>query len=145
VVVFPSRSGVEREHSIAFAGGKPAQLAGAGLYLSLYFGIIVGEGAPSRGVDEVTTIEYSYRLLDHHQRELVAYHYHPSGVSWCTYPHLHVAAASDVFSGKAHLATGWVSLPAVVRMLIEDPAIPVVSLRPDWSWVLDAALAPDPS
>jgi hypothetical protein len=93
----------------------------------------------------ITTTRYSYTVLDRLERELVAYHYHPSGVNWCTYPHLHVAATSDLFSGKAHLATGWVSLPAVVRMLIEDPANPVVSLRPDWSRVLDAALAPDPS
>ena len=86
----------------------------------------------------VTTSSYFYTLLDRDSRELLAYHHHPDGAGWCDYPHLHVGTASGVIDNKAHLVTGPVALQAFIRMLIEDPAIPVVSLRSDWSRVLEA-------
>ena len=141
VAVYPSPNSLAGEHSIVLAGGRPVRLAGGELYLSVYHAVVVNEVEVVRGSPKVTTIEYSYRILDSHYQELLAYHYHPMGQSWCGYTHLHVAATGDVFSGKAHLATGRVSLPAVIRMLNEDPSIPVVSLRPDWPRVLDDAQA----
>lgn len=75
-------------------------------------------------------------MLDQRRRELIAYHHHPESESWCVYPHLHIQPASEVIGSKVHLVTGPISLQAFIRMLIEDPAIPVVSLRPDWARVL---------
>jgi hypothetical protein len=97
------------------------------------------ETATNRGIYDVVTTRYSYNLLDQAHRELFAYHYHPAGEGWCTYPHLHVGTARGIIDNKAHLATGWVPLPAVIRMLIEDPSIPVAALRPDWARVLGAS------
>jgi len=127
------------EHSISFANGEPARLAGAGLYLVCFHNFRVVEEAPDRRVYSTVTTGYSYSLFDRRRRELIVYHFHPSGESWCTYPHLHAGTATGIISGKTHLATGHVALVAVVRMLIEDPTMPVTSLRPDWAHILDAS------
>jgi len=77
---------------------------------------------------------YSYRLLERNGRELLVFHWHPDPtVPAPTFPHLHVSARLTVATprgepdalplAKLHLPTGHVSLPAVVRMLIEEFAV----------------------
>ena len=39
----------------------------------------------------VHTIGYRYHLLDADEREILAYHWHPIGVSSVTFPHLHLS------------------------------------------------------
>ncbi|MBA2521394.1 MAG: hypothetical protein H0V24_17190 [Chloroflexia bacterium] len=89
---------------------------------------------------------YEYRLLDYHNRELLVYHWQPGqGFAGPDPPHLHVSAALDaqidalsqrqIQLDKRHLATGRVSLPAVVRMLITEFGI--APLRHDWRAILD--------
>ena len=126
-----------QDHSISIANGEPVRLTGEGLYLDCIHDFRIVEDPAIAGVYRAITTAHSYALLDHRRRELVTYHYHPAGGSWCTYPHLHVGTASGIIDNKAHLATGHITLPAVIRMLIEDPAIPVVSLRPVWAHVLE--------
>jgi hypothetical protein len=121
-----------------FAEGRPVRLAGGWFLLDVAHGFRIVEDNTRRGSYEVTTTSYFYSLLDRDRRELLAYHFHPEGAGWCTYPHLHVGAATGIIDNKSHLATGWVALQAVVRMLIEDPSIPVTSSRSDWALVLDA-------
>jgi hypothetical protein len=120
--------------SLSFPNGAPVRLAAAGLHLEFVhdFRIVEQEGGFS-----VVSTGYWFSLLDDGRRELVAYHHHPMGESWCTYPHVHVATATSSIIGKAHLVTGPLTLQAFIRMLIEDPAFPVVSLRPDWARVLE--------
>jgi hypothetical protein len=113
------------------------RLTGERLFLDLYHGFRIVQTRSSLEPYQVTTTDYFYTLLDQNQRELVAYHYHPHGAGWCTYPHLHVGTANGIIDNRAHLITGLLPLQAFIRMLIEDPAIPVVSLRPDWARVLD--------
>lgn len=125
------------DHWLSFPEERPVRLTGARLYFDMYHGFRIVETASELEPYRVTTTRYFYTLLDQNQRELIAYHYHPSGAGWCTYPHIHVGTATGIIDRKAHLATGRLSLEAVIRMLIEDPSIPVTSLRPDWAQVLD--------
>ena len=66
---------------------------------------------------------------------ILAYHWHPVGVSPVTAPHLHLGGQlMDVDVGKAHLPTGVVSLQAVLRLAIAD--LGVAPLRDEWREVL---------
>jgi hypothetical protein len=107
------------------------------LYLDLLHGFRIVETGLEREPFRIATTRYFYALLDRNRQELLAYHFHPDGAGWCTYPHLHVGTATGIIDNKTHLATGWVSLQAVMRMLIEDPSIPITPQRPDWARVLD--------
>ena len=71
-------------------------------------------------------------------RELFAYHWHPTGHSHVTRPHLHISGRTEPAElGNAHFPTGPVTLADVVRLLIQD--FDVRPRRADWSRVLDAA------
>lgn len=81
------------------------------------------------GTRRVTrAVGYRYRVLDLEGRELVAYHWHPEGVSPVTYPHLHLSSrlapipvgrgGEPVALGEVHLPTGFVAFADVVRLLI---------------------------
>ncbi len=81
----------------------------------------------------VHTESYAYPVQDGRRRELMAYHWHPErGVS---YPHAHFKGlTSPIDLSRHHIATGRVSLEAVVRFLISELA--VTPLRNDWNDVL---------
>lgn len=143
--LYPRPLRLAEDHWLSFPGGSSVRLGGSEYFLDVIHGFRFIERDSSPVAYSIATTRYSYTVLDRHHQELLAYHYHPSGVSCRTYPHLHISGAASPFPGKAHLTTGWVSLPAVIRMLIEDPASPVVSLRPDWPQVLDAASGPPTS
>jgi len=90
-----------------------------------------------RGLWEARTAAYEYRLSDGDDREILAYHWHPDGVSHVQSPHLHLGPGAEV--GRvalttAHLPTGWIGLDEVIRLAIEglgtEPA------RRDWDRVL---------
>ena len=91
-------------------------------------------------------VYYAYTILDRDARELLAYHWHPEGVSDVTFPHLHVPRAEPIplartdpvrsaAVGEMHLPTNRVLLEDVVELLIREFSI--VPLRPDWQAVLD--------
>lgn len=70
-------------------------------------------------------------------RTMLAYHWHPVGVSPVTWPHLHVSGSlAGIDLGKAHLPTGVVPLQDVLRFAIVD--LGVEPLRDDWRAVLAA-------
>lgn len=110
----------------------------------------VGSGADRW---ELRTVGYSYRLSDADDRELVIYQWDPDPASRSPvdHPHLHIGrsvAHPTLPPGfrerierlvKAHLPTGFVMLPAVLRVAIED--FGVEPSRPDWDSVLHAANA----
>jgi len=95
-------------------------------------------------VYRVVPVYYAYELLDREERELVAYHWHPAGISPVTDPHLHLSgrlAPLDLGPGDApipfgemHLPTGPVTLADVVRLAITEFA--VTPRRSDWETVL---------
>jgi hypothetical protein len=91
---------------------------------------------------------YEFRLLDHHQTELLVYHWQPGPqFAGPDHPHLHVSATltprvdavsqREIDLDKLHIATGTVSLASVVRMLITE--LGVAPRRDDWRDVLDRA------
>ena len=78
---------------------------------------------------------YEFRLAD--GPLLLAYHWHPVGVSPVTTPHLHLGGAlQGINLAEAHLPTGPVVLPDVLRFAIVD--LGVDPLRDDWREVLAA-------
>ena len=86
----------------------------------------------------VETVGYEYKFDDRDHHEIVAYHWHPTGISAVTFPHLHVDTRGWRFElSKAHFPTGRVTLAEVVRFAIAD--LGVEPLRPDWQTILDRA------
>ena len=95
---------------------------------------------------EARTVGYWYQILDREGRELLAYHWHPEGVSPVVTPHVHMSHARWTIApeGSArgpaladlHLPTVAVALADVVRRLITD--LGARPRRPDWDDVLRA-------
>ena len=78
---------------------------------------------------------YRYEVREHDGPELVAYHWHPTGNSAITFPHVHahiLGSAADL--SKRHLPTGVVTPAEIVRCLIAE--LGVEPLRSDWQDVL---------
>ena len=93
----------------------------------------------------VKTVSYAYAICDRDERELLAYHWHPEGVSDVTVPHLHIPRippmplprtdpTREVALGEMHLPTNYVHLEDIVELLIREFAI--VPLRADWQATL---------
>ncbi len=79
---------------------------------------------------EARTTSYAYAIVLGERQELVAYHYHPTGTSPATFPHMHVKnLTAPIYLGKAHFPTGTVSVEAVLRFAIEE--LGVQPLQPD--------------
>lgn len=87
---------------------------------------------------------YHYEVLDRLGREILAYHWHPAGVSPVTEPHLHLSGRlrpldvdprdEPIPLGEMHLPTGFVMLAQMVRLLITE--FGVEPRREDWETVL---------
>ena len=86
-------------------------------------------------------IGYLY-AIGYEDSELVSYHWHPSGKSTITQPHMHVGAAvqiGDQWLGKVHLPTGMVGLEQVIALAIVE--LGVEPLRDDWERLIAEAAA----
>lgn len=93
---------------------------------------------------DIRTTSYAYQVLDHEDREILAYHLHPAGVSPITFPHLHLCGrltpldlgpgVEPAALGDMHLPTGVVTLADVVRLLIDE--FDITPRRADWDAVL---------
>ncbi len=102
------------------------------------------DSAKGSGYD-VLAIGYRYHVLDLEGREIVAYHWHPTGVSPVTYPHVHLSrrlapipvgrGGEPVALADMHLPSGVVTFADVVRLLITE--FEVVPRRADWAAVLE--------
>ncbi|MEA2585574.1 MAG: hypothetical protein QOF33_3659 [Thermomicrobiales bacterium] len=85
-------------------------------------------------------IQYFYTFSTPEEREVLSFHWMPHARvnNAVTFPHLHIGPAITAGQTairprdlhKAHIPTGYVSLPAVVRRAITE--LGVVPLRPDW-------------
>lgn len=118
----------------AFAS-DPAPLGRGGTFaLSVNHFVSVGSIANGDQVI-VRTAGYAYALHDCERRELLAYHWHPSGSSPVVWPHLHLGGRLlrpelALPFGGTHWPTERVTLTAVLLAVIAD--LGVEPLRDDW-------------
>ncbi len=122
-------------HRLALADSDHVRLRG-----EQHLSLDVAEHYRVRDTDDgwwVEVVAYSY-ILGQDGRELIVYHWHPSGRSSITGPHLHVRAdvhIGDRWLGKVHLPTGVIRLADVVAFAIED--LGAQPLREDWARLID--------
>ena len=127
-------------HILSLNNRRPVRIRGASrLWLSLqqYYRIVESEMPRTRW----TVIEtgYEYTIMDADQREILAYHWHPVGQSSFISQHLHIGHGAMLARDElhtAHLPTGYVSLPEIIRMLIRD--FRATPRRHDWQAILSA-------
>jgi hypothetical protein len=127
--------------SLELGADRPVPLRGPGrisFQIRLRYQIIGGDD-DGWGVQIVA---YQYALLDRHEHEIVAYHWHPDGPSAVVTPHLHLgagAAAGRVELMAAHLPTGPIPLAALICLAVE--AFDIQPFRRQWDTVLRQAEA----
>lgn len=108
--------------------------------------IVETEQVRNRRTWDVETRMYEHSLLDRDGHELLTYHWQPGPrFAGPDHPHLHVSAAlsaridavstEEIDLDDRHIATGPVTLPSIVRMLIEE--FGVAPRRGDWREALD--------
>jgi hypothetical protein len=96
------------------------------------------------GTFEVLRVGYRYQLHEPNERELLAFHWHPYGLSDAWHPHLHLSSRIPSFELGAnaeptnlaamHIPTGFVTFADVVRLLITE--FGVEPRRADWESIL---------
>ncbi len=125
-------------HAATLAGGLPVPLRGpanVALVVALQYRIAQESGPSSPW--KVRISAYAYQLVNREEMEVISYHWHPSGRSAVTWPHLHLGPAGvgrHAMLATAHLPSGLVALEEVIRMAVTD--LGVEARRPDWSDVL---------
>lgn len=131
-------------HALKLPDGDAVRLRGTNdLSLWIHQSYRVFEVHGRRRSWKVRTTGYVYELLAG-DRELIAYHWHPRGLSPHTSPHMHLGPAAEIgFTdlGRAHLPTGRIGLADVLRLAIRD--LGVEPRRDDWREVLDEAQGAD--
>lgn len=79
---------------------------------------------------EARVVRYEYRISHANEQEILGFHWHPDVPGSVAFPHLHASSDTAPLSHKTHVSTGFVSLGAVVRLLIAESG--VSPLRDDW-------------
>jgi hypothetical protein len=124
---YPAAQPLDRTRALVLGGGGDNPL-GDGLYLYAAHTYTVTR---DRGGYVVRTGGYWYSVSsDESGGELVAWHWHVEGPSWCKWPHLHARSSLG-----DHLPTGRVAFEQVVRWLIHDAG--VFPRHQDWEELLD--------
>jgi hypothetical protein len=100
------------------------------LLLEIALDFIVRESGSPQEPHSIRLLAYKYYLSDTDEREILAYHWHPSGESRVVDPHMHLSnRLNPIEMGRnqdplrladLHLLTGFVTLEDVVRLLIEE-------------------------
>jgi hypothetical protein len=132
---------VEFEHTVRLRVNNDEPFRLNRTHLSLDISQVVRVITPSieLGPDwHIRSIGYEYTLSHVDAGEIVAYHWHPSGISEITTPHVHIGPAATgrdavVRPGtlhKAHFPTGVVTLESVVRLAITE--FDTEPRRDDW-------------
>ena len=92
---------------------------------------------------------YAYAFHDSEGREILAYHWHPEGISPLTIPHLHLGPAAHVGFAplhRAHLPTRriqFIQFDDILRLALTD--LGVTARRTDWETTLaETGAALDP-
>lgn len=125
-------------HTLVMNRGNPVRLGGTSpLWLSIqqYYRIV--ESGTPRTPWTVTEVGYRYEIMDANAREILAYHWHPTGQSSFISQHLHIGHGA--MTGReelqnAHLPTGYVHVTDIIRLLIRE--FGVSPRRGNWESVL---------
>ncbi len=120
------------------ATARLSRAAGGSITLDLrHFCALVSDASrPARERWTARTAGYFYALDDANGREIVGYHWHPTGHSHVTVPHVHLGAGAGALIPElttAHLLTGRVAPTAVLLLAIER--FGVAPRRSDWAEV----------
>jgi hypothetical protein len=88
---------------------------------------------PDSHAYRIVPVSYGYRFSDRSGHELLAYHWHPDGLSSIVHPHLHISSrvrsvplepdGGSLNLADHHIPTGSVTLVDVVRYLIDEIGI----------------------
>jgi hypothetical protein len=128
----------DTEFDFVLSGGGLARLRGPGrLHFRMRLRLLVEQAEPPRGLWEARPSAYEYRLSDHDDREIVAYHWHPEGAPHVQTPHLHLGPAAEIgyrALTTAHLPTGWVAVDELIHLAIDSLGAELI--RRDWERVL---------
>jgi len=123
-------------HSLVLNAGSVTRLA-SDLFMDIGLRYRIVESVERRGIWEVTVVGYRYKLSGAAGQDIISYHWHPSGASFVTFPHVHIGVASRVGDsrvGQAHLPTGRVPPQSFLHLLITD--FGVAPRRANWEQVL---------
>jgi hypothetical protein len=142
-------------YSIRFPGVEPElrrDLGQPGIRLSVIHdcSVLPWERDSTRWT--IATRYYAYEILDLAGNELLTFHWHPSGESPITSPHLHLSSrvrpveldpphsiqgASRIAFAAMHIPTGRVLLEDVILLLVSEvEEFKIRPLRADWERVL---------
>ena len=127
-------------HTLVMNRGNPVRLGGtSALWLSIqqYYRIV--ESGTPRTPWTVAEVGYRYEIMDANAREILAYHWHPTGQSSFISQHLHIGYGAMLGREEfqnAHLPTGYVSIVDVMRFLVRD--FDVIPRRSEWESILNA-------
>jgi hypothetical protein len=94
---------------------------------------LIADSRPDYGPFRATTLKYDYSIRLASGERIVDYHWHPTGSSHETRPHMHIASAqlsaTGVIKKADHLPTGRMTFENVIRGAIQLGAVPV---HEDW-------------
>lgn len=131
--VLPNDLELEEVYSLALKAGDSVSLSGdsrIAISVSQHFKLVKDE-RKDRGPFRVSTSAYSYTVKEQDRMEILAYHWHPEGVSK-EFPHLHLKSGARVQRPEltrtkgesSHIPTGRVALEEFIRLLIECFSVP---------------------
>ncbi len=99
--------------------------------------LIIEDEREGYGPYRITTRAYDYAIQTQDKALVIAWHWHPSGNSHVTEPHLHLGSsqlsADSVLSEKAHYPTGRITFEAAIAASIQLGAKPNYE---DWREIL---------
>jgi hypothetical protein len=129
VTVSPAgRTDRRKLHAWSLNDGQGMRMTGGLLLRATMQYVFLEDQSRENGPWRCSTRGYMYSVYDREDRELIAYHWHPSGASHYKAPHLHVGtpalAPTGVFTAGSHLPTGRVSFESFVRLIITDLKVP---------------------
>ncbi len=129
----------DTSHTLILNRGNPVRLRGtSALWLSIqqYYRIV--ESGESRTPWAVSEVGYRYNVMDADAKEILAYHWHPTGQGPFISQHLHIGYGAMLGREEfqnAHLPTGYVSVVDIMRFLIRD--FGVSPRRGEWESILN--------
>lgn len=131
--VQPNDLELEEVYSLALKAGDSISLSGdsrISISVLQQFKLVKDE-RKDRGPYRVATSAYSYTIKEQDGVEIIAYHWHPKGISK-EFPHLHLKSGAKVQRPEltrtkgesSHIPTGRVALEEFIRLLIECFSVP---------------------